>query len=97
MTSAPPIASRIWYAMFEESRFGNTKTFASSFSTENGNSGTRTSECVAGVTWISPSISSSGRRWRAICVASRTLRGEAPPALPKLEYESIATRGTTSK
>jgi hypothetical protein len=47
--------------------------------------------------WISPSTSSSGRRWHKISVARRTFSERAFGTEPKFENDSIAMRGCRSK
>jgi hypothetical protein len=93
----PAVTLRALYVMFAASMFGMTRRFASSVSSDSGNSWSRRFFDSAESARISPSTARPGARSLIISSASRILTADGASELPKLECDSSAMLGFTPK
>ena len=80
--------------MLPESRSGKTNTLARPATGDPGALDSATSGTQAASNCSSPSTASPGARRRTASTAARIRSTRGPWALPLLEYDSIATRGS---
>ena len=76
-------------------RSGKTKTVARPATSESGSLVRATAASMAASYWMGPSTGRSGARSRTSAVAAETFCTSVPAPDAPVEYDSIATRGST--
>src|SRR3954463_16479412 len=95
MATAPALRCTALYVLLPVLRSGKMNTVARPATVLPGSLAAATPASTAASYWIGPSTESSGARSRTSPVAARTRSTAAPAPDPPVEYESIATRGST--